>query len=134
MAKIRTALLVDDDNDDHYIFRDALNTVDPMVILLSEKNGDTAIRKLDALNPYLPDIVFLDLNMPRMGGMEFLRVIKKDPEYRNIPVYIYSTSSRDSDIEEAMAAGAADYFVKPGTIAELIEIISKALAAVKEVG
>lgn len=131
MDKIRTALLVDDDNDDHYIFRDALNKVDPTVILLNEKNGDTAIRKLDALNPYLPDVIFLDLNMPRMGGIEFLKVIKRDPEYKNVPVYIYSTSSRESDITEAMEAGATDYFIKPGTIDELNRIIAKVLSQVR---
>lgn len=76
-----------------------------------------------------PDLVLLDLLMPRLSGVEVLRALKADPVTRSIPVLILSNSSRDQDVAEVMALGALDYWVKASlSLKELGERVSRLLA------
>lgn len=72
----------------------------------------------------LPDIIFLDLNMPRMDGKQLLYELKHDAKFKNIPVFIYTTSSHSRDIEETIQSGAACFITKPSSIHELKEMLS----------
>ncbi|HEY0355666.1 MAG TPA: response regulator [Flavisolibacter sp.] len=117
-------LLVDDDADDISLFGDVLNEVESGIELKIAMNGVEALEKLGQLHPDLPDIIFLDLNMPRMEGLECLREIKASPQFRHIPVIMYTTSSLSKDIEEAMMSGAICFITKPTHVKELKFILS----------
>lgn len=107
-----TILIVDDDADDLQFFADAVTEIDATIQCITAYNGIEALQVLETTRP-LPDFIFLDLNMPRMGGRQCLRHIKNNPMLRSIPVIIYSTSRRPEDIHDALEAGATDFITKP---------------------
>jgi CheY-like chemotaxis protein len=107
-----TVLLVDDDNDDQDVFKEAITMVVPDVECLIAHNGEQALMQLNAM-PVLPDYIFLDVNMPRMGGKEFLTHIKADGRFQKIPVVIYSTSNHKSELGEYFKLGASNFITKP---------------------
>lgn len=106
-------LIIDDDTEDCDFFCEAVNEVDASYDCLQMHNAEEALRELRAENHALPDFIFLDLNMPRMNGKEFLQEIKHDPVLKNIPVVVYTTSSSDKDIEDSKQLGAAYFLTKP---------------------
>ena len=106
-------LLVDDDNDNCEFFGEALNEVAPNIEFFMANNGEDALNKLRKDSFKIPDIIFLDLNMPRMDGKNFLKELKKDSTLKEIPVVIYTTSSNQKDIDETKALGAFYFLTKP---------------------
>jgi len=91
----------------------ALKDLDISNPLIRVVNGEQGLRYLrDGVN-VKPCIILLDLNMPRMNGVEFLRIMKDDPEIRNIPVVALTTSRADQDKLECFDHGIAGYIVKP---------------------
>jgi CheY-like chemotaxis protein len=118
--------LVDDDADDQEIFKSALAHVDKKFKLLVAGNGQDALQMLAAQDK-LPDFIFLDLNMPRMGGLQFLHEIKKSETLRNIPVIVYSTSNNPDDKGKAIEAGATRFFTKPSKFSDLCDLLQKLL-------
>ena len=118
--------LVDDDADDQEIFKSALAHVDQNVMLLTAVNGIDALQMLSSIER-LPAFIFLDLNMPRMSGIQFLAEIKKSELLRGIPVLVYSTSDSPHDKERAMTAGAEQFITKPARFSELCEILQVVL-------
>jgi CheY-like chemotaxis protein len=123
-------LLIDDDADDRDIFTWVIKGKDPTLRTAHALDG---IEGLDMLmqDDSSFDIVFLDLNMPRMHGMEVLRRIRQMERHRETPVIVYSTSSNPHDIADARAAGASDYIVKGH---ELSVIRSELTQALKKYG
>jgi len=121
-----TILIVDDDADDLQFFSDAIAEIDSNVSCITAYNGIEALQALEAANPR-PDYIFLDLNMPRMGGKQCLRHIKKNPLFQSIPIIIYSTSRRPEDVEEVREAGATAFIIKPNKFhllrAEIADIL-----------
>lgn len=115
--------LVDDDADDVTIFKEVLRDVNPGIDFASAGDGHEALTTLKMQNNN-PDVIFLDLNMPRMGGKECLAALKKDARLQNIPVIMYTTSSRSIDIEETMQKGAVCFITKPTNLKELKSILS----------
>ncbi len=124
MTKFIRFLLVDDDVDDTSIFKEVLEEVNPSIDFVSAGDGHEALHILKAQNSILPDVIFLDLNMPRMDGKECLSVLKKDAQLRHIPVIMYTTSSQSKDIEETMQKGAICFITKPTNLRELKSILS----------
>jgi CheY-like chemotaxis protein len=105
-------LLVDDDALDRELFRDALGAL-PIHHQLSEAaNGEEALQALEAATT-LPDIIFLDLNMPVKDGRDTLLEIRANQRLRCIPVCILSTSSAHFDVQKAYTDGANLFLVKP---------------------
>lgn len=121
--KTITFLLVDDDLDDTSLFEEVLSDVDPSINLRTAINGEIALKDLQKQD-VLPDVIFLDLNMPRMGGKEFLYLIKQNPRLKDIPVIMYTTSSQSKDIEETLMKGAVCFITKPSSLNELQNILS----------
>ncbi len=76
------------------------------------KNGEQALEFLRS-EEALPDIIFLDLNMPRMSGIEFLQILKEDPALRYLPTIVLTTSENRSDLLECYKIGIAGYIIKP---------------------
>lgn len=111
--KIKTILLIDDDHDDQLLFKDALSEVDDSVVFLSACNGIDALEKLNSEEIAKPDLIFMDVNMPKMNGIDCLREIKKSENLKTLPVMMYSTSSFSEYQKECFENGAIDYIVKP---------------------
>lgn len=71
-----------------------------------------------------PDLVVLDLNLPRVGGLDVLRRIKSDPDLRTVPVVVFSTSRAEVDVAAAYACGASSYVVKPLDLHRFIDVVT----------
>ena len=123
MSKSLILFLVDDDTDDAALFQEVLLEASPSTIFEWAKDGHDALEKL-ATATALPDLIFLDLNMPRMGGKECLAILKNDTRVQRVPVIMYTTSSLSKDIEETMLSGAECFITKPSSSNELKSILS----------
>ncbi|AXB57599.1 response regulator [Flavobacterium fluviale] len=119
----KTILLADDDMDDTEMFCEALADVDESIICYTAINGNEAIKKLNELKEDLPDIIFLDLNMPIMNGWDCLKYLKQHERYKDIPVIMISTSSHKNDLDTATSLGAICYFVKPNNFNDLKHVL-----------
>ena len=124
MMTKRTLFIVDDDIDDQDLFIEAVNEVDTSIQCLSASSCEEALDLLKNKKIRLPDIIFLDLNMPRLNGKQCLAELKKEAHLRHIPVIIYSTSSERRDIEETTRLGAAHFLTKPNKFEELCKALS----------
>jgi CheY-like chemotaxis protein len=111
-------LLVDDDEDDRDFFLEVVETITQNVECTSAQNGLDAWRLLNE-KAYIPNLIFLDLNMPVMNGKQFLSEIKKNTNLKDIPVIILSTSSDESIIKEVKNLGASDFITKPNKLSLL---------------
>lgn len=125
MNNATTFLLVDDDADDTLLFEDALKRAASSVSFEAAANGQEALDKLNNRQAPLPDIIFLDLNMPRMDGKECLAHLKASENLQHIPVIMYTTSSQSRDIEQTMLMGAKCFITKPSNVKELQYILSE---------
>ena len=121
-------LLIDDDIDDQEIFLLCLNDVNPEVKLHVAKNGVEALLMLRADKDCAPGVIFLDVNMPKMNGLECLSELKSLPQLSNTPIYVYSTTSEESVVKKAEELGAKDYIIKPTKADKLIEILKTIFA------
>jgi len=118
-----TFFLIDDDIDDANLFQETLGQVDPSIVFAHANDGQEALEQLISAT-FRPDLIFLDLNMPRMDGKQCLTAIKQDAQLQHIPVIMYTTSSQSQDIEETMLHGAVCFITKPSSIRELESILS----------
>jgi CheY-like chemotaxis protein len=105
-------LIVDDDAEDLELFVQAVAELDESVNCVEAYNGIEALKILKR-NSWLPNYIFLDINMPLMNGKKCLEEIKKDESYKQIPVIIYSTTNDINQIEECKKLGATDFLTKP---------------------
>ena len=110
-------LVVEDDPFDVDLLREALRKAPFRVKLHVVTDGEKALAYLNRDAPYedavRPDLVLLDLNLPRKSGREVLEEVKSDPDLHHIPVLVLSTSDSDSDVAESYRAGANCYLIKP---------------------
>ena len=120
-------LLVDDDPDDLEIFMEAMNEIAPETKCVIASDGMEAMQILTGDNVY-PDYIFLDINMPRMNGYEFLKAIKEVQQLKNIPVVVYSTSARPREMEQLMKLGAFGVHLKQYDYGSICKLLSKYLA------
>lgn len=116
--------LADDDEDDRLFFTDAFGEIKIKTIVNTVNNGKELLNFLNDPNTVLPNILFLDLNMPILNGIECLKEIKQNDKFKDIVVAIYSTSSSDQDVEETFVLGANIYIKKPSNFNTLKKILS----------
>ena len=124
-------LLVDDDSEDTELFTEAVEAIDPTVACLNAMHGKDALDKLTEQTIEKPDIIFLDINMPVMNGWQFLDKLKENEELKEIPVIMYSTSSKKSDLNTALSSGAVCFFTKPENFQRLKKILQIILTYLK---
>jgi|SRR6185436_19450182 len=105
-------LLIDDDNEDQEIFIQQLAQYNPGIEVILASNGKDALRVLSNTRP---NYIFLDINMPGMGGIDVLKKIKQVQTTKNIPVYMYSTSDGFTSKSTAFELGVNQYFRKPNS-------------------
>lgn len=116
-------LLADDDKDDCLLFEEILDEIPLDAKLTTISNGAELMFKLNEVGYELPDIVFLDLNMPRKTGFECLSEIKKNEKLKHLPVIIISTSYQKDVIDLLFDAGAHHYIHKSNNFLLLREAI-----------
>lgn len=119
--------LADDDEDDRLLFKDAIEEIKMKTKLSLFINGKELMDYLTLPNVILPEVVFLDLNMPIKNGMQCLKEIRENAHLNNLSVAIYSTSSSENDIEETFINGANVYINKPNRFGDLKSVIEKVL-------
>jgi CheY-like chemotaxis protein len=117
-------MLADDDEDDRLFFKEAFEEVKIKYDITTFNDGEQLMHYLNHDENALPDIIFLDLNMPRKSGMECLREIRQNDRLKRISVAIYSTSSSEQDIEDTFVAGANVYIKKPNDFNMLKKVLS----------
>lgn len=122
----RNILIVDDDEDDREFFLQIVEEFYSGTNCVTAINGQDALEKLEN---YLPDVIFLDLNMPLMNGFQFLERRKQHNELKHIPVIILSTSSDPRSIQDAIRYGAKDFITKPDTLSGWELVLKKALSS-----
>ena len=113
--------LVDDDLDDQEIFQIALDEIDPAINLVVANNGIEALQILKKDPNYIPDYIFLDINMPKMNGIQCLPEIRKFEHLEKVPIIMYSTSSDINIINNIKKLGATEFLVKPTGLGTLIK-------------
>jgi CheY-like chemotaxis protein len=113
-------LVIDDNVDDIEIVRVALKSLGFEIQMDEALDGEMAIRLLNDKG-FRPNFVLLDLKLPGMSGIDVLREIRSDEKFEGLPVFISTCSILDSDISEAMAAGASGYISKSFDIEEFIK-------------
>lgn len=106
-------LLVEDDQLDVISVERSLNRLEQNYELYTAYNGIEALEILKAHPDTLPDIILLDLNMPKMNGIEFLKIIRNHDSYKNIDVFIMTTSGEEADRRTAEEYGICGYLMKP---------------------
>ncbi|MCW3128331.1 MAG: putative two-component system response regulatory protein [Bacteroidetes bacterium] len=117
-------LLADDSPDEHFLFIHTVKGIDKNVTVSTVANGEELIARLEKTTAALPDLIFLDINMPLKNGKESLADIRQNEKLKDLPVIIYSTSDEKKDIEETYALGANLYIKKPQDFIELEDILA----------
>jgi CheY-like chemotaxis protein len=123
MKGTRPILLVEDDRVDVLSVKRAFRDLKIANSLQVVGNGEAGLEWLrDEHNPK-PCLILLDLNMPRMNGLEFLKVMKNDDELRRIPVIVLTSSKGEQELLETYKHGVAGYVVKPADYLQLVEVM-----------
>lgn len=120
-------LLADDDEDDRLIFKEALEDIKIKTIVTTVNDGIELMDYLTQPGIALPDVIFLDLNMPRKNGIKCLEEIRNNPVLTNLTIAIYSTSGAERDIEETFVNGANVYIKKPNDFSTLKKVVEEAM-------
>lgn len=124
MNSLKSILLVEDDEDDQIFFVSALSELKNATLFDLANNGKAALERLSN-TVVMPDLIFTDIRMPYMNGIEFLREIAKNPKLNSIPVIMLSSSNHL--MEQALNLGAKAFITKPNSIAMLRDELEKAL-------
>lgn len=122
---IQSIILADDDRDDHDFFKTALQEIDPTKNLHIVTDG---AQLLTLLEHYVPDLIFLDLDMPCKNGLECLKEIRNNAILHNLPVVVFSSTSRPANIATAYEMGGNLFFIKPSNYKDLVEAIRTILS------
>jgi CheY-like chemotaxis protein len=117
-------MLADDDEDDREMFIEAMKSLLPHVHVTTVGDGAELIQSLKKASR-LPDLIFLDMNMPCKNGVECLEDIKGTAELQNIPILIYSTSAYAEQIDRTYKSGANLYIQKPHSFDGIIKVLRK---------
>ena len=120
-------MLIDDDIDDQEVFAHALKHLNLDIDFVTANDGVHAIEKIKTDSNLQPYFIFLDVNMPRMSGIECLVEIKKISRVKNVPVYLYSTYTDPDTIKLGKDKGATDFLVKATSMKELEQTLLKVL-------
>lgn len=122
-------LLVDDNDDDVVLLRESFKDSRFVNILNVVHDGEEALAYLRHEGAYAsaptPGLVLLDINMPRRNGFEVLEAMKADPQLKQIPVVMLTTSTRDEDVARSYDRGACSYVSKPVSFEKLKEVVKQ---------
>lgn len=129
MSKPSLNVLLVEDNPDHAdLFIYSLEDVDRPINITHKDDGDICLsylKELAATQSTLPNLIILDIKMPRLDGMGVLRVLKATPQLNAIPVVMVSTSAAESDIQLCLELGAKLFLCKPASTAAISDVLTK---------
>ena len=128
LPPIQHIALADDDEDDCVLFKDALGELLITPQVSWAKNGDDLMQNLSKNDRPLPDIIFLDVNMPIKNGIECLKEIRGDERLKDLPVIIFSTSTQQWAVDRTYELRANLFIKKPDTFQKLKDIIQRILS------
>ncbi|MDO7171929.1 response regulator [Mariniflexile sp. AS56] len=121
-------ILADDDEDDRLFFTDAFDELNMSTKVNTFNDGVELMDYLLCEEAILPQVLFLDLNMPKKNGIECLNEIKSNSKMADIAIAIYSTSASEEDIEETFVLGANIYIKKPSSFKQLKKVLSEVVS------
>lgn len=127
MKNRKCIMIVDDDADDRELFVKAVKEFDPYIECITARDGRYALDLLHDPVSELPNLIFLDLRMPRFNGKKCLYELKKDERLKHIPVIIYTTSKELDESKELKEMGAVHFMSKPNNPEEIYFMVSFAL-------
>ncbi|MDF0554634.1 response regulator [Kamptonema sp. UHCC 0994] len=126
-----TILMANDSEDVCFLVQEALREVPLAIAFYSVENGEKLLdylyrrdRDTDARNSPYPNLILLDLNMPKLDGKEAIAMIKSNPNFCHIPIVVLTTSQQDGDILHCYRLGANSFIVKPITFDALVEVMN----------
>jgi CheY-like chemotaxis protein len=117
---IASILLADDDEDDALVFTETVRAIDPAIRLEHVIDG---LKLMQLLVHYYPDILFIDLDMPRKNGLECLLEIRNNPGLAKLPVVVFSSTTRPANIQTAYEMGADLYLIKTSQIKDYVSAV-----------
>ena len=123
MRSSKPILLVEDDQVDAMTVKRALKEINVTNRLDITNNGEEALAFLRNLDNEKPGIILLDLNMPKMNGIEFLKIAKHDDALKKIPVVVLTTSKEEQDKVDSFNLGVAGYMIKPVDYLQFVEVV-----------
>ena len=123
MRSSKPILLVEDDQVDAMTVKRALKEINVTNRLDITNNGEEALAFLSNLENEKPGIILLDLNMPKMNGIEFLKIAKHDDALKKIPVVVLTTSKEEQDKVDSFNLGVAGYMIKPVDYLQFVEVV-----------
>jgi CheY-like chemotaxis protein len=126
MINLLNILFIEDDIIEGMKFNRALKTLNLNHRLIEAANGEEALSILRK-KEIIPDIILLDLNMPKLNGIEFLKILKSDDFFKQIPTIIFTTSNNHRDILQCYKIGIAGYILKPLKYEDYLIIVKKTL-------
>lgn len=132
IAKNINILLADDDNTDCLLFKEAVEELPVSAILTIVHNGEELIEAISKKGNKFPDVLFLDLNMPRKTGLASLGQIKRSTDLQNLPVIIFSTASDEESVKNVFRNAAHYYICKPADFSQLKKVIYEALVLIAQ--
>lgn len=125
MHNLKTIFLADDDADDRFLIKEAIRKVDQEIKVIEAENGVELLSLMQESVEFQSTIVVLDMNMPKMNGLETLDAIRSNPHLSMIPAIMLSTSSDSSFARLAYKAGISLYLTKPDSFEAFIDLIQQ---------
>jgi len=123
MNNIKPILLAEDDHVDIMTVRRACKQLNVLNELVVANNGEEVICYLNNPKVPLPCLIILDINMPKMNGLECLKILKQHSVYKSIPVFILSSSREQQDVDSSFSGGISGYILKPVEFNEFLHSI-----------
>ncbi len=127
MKKELSILLIEDDAIEVMKFKRVISNLDIRCSVKEARDGEEALKQLDIKDQLLPDIILLDLNMPKISGLEFLKILKNNDNLKYIPTIILTTSSNRKDMLDCYKVGVSGYMLKPLRYEDYVSKITKTL-------
>jgi CheY-like chemotaxis protein len=126
-----TIFYCDDDEDDLLLFKEIVKGINPAIECVLESNSDQAMQ---VLGSHKPDLIFLDINIPKTNGLDLLDWIKLNDDIKSVPVVMYTTSVNPKDAEKCLSKGAHLVLSKPFNLHESATQLKKTIAALMPQG
>ncbi|NIJ52757.1 response regulator [Dyadobacter arcticus] len=128
MGEGQTVHLADDDEDDRMLIKDALEEANPDLTVIEAEDGRELVENVKSSEDLSETIVMVDMNMPKMNGIEAIKEIRSEPELAEVPAVMLSTSDNPDLKKKALDAGINEFIVKPNTFKALLDIAKSILA------
>jgi len=133
MKESKKCLIIDDDLDDQEIFLMCVKKISNEINCITANDGVEAVSMLMSNTEYIPDYIFIDVNMPKLNGIDCLKILKNIQRLKYAKIFMYSTTSERTVLAKSKEFGADDFIIKPSSTSELKEKLSIIFEIVSEI-